>query len=90
MTGDPKIRSRPIRSSKASIASVSRRDAKSLWKAIGSTNCRCTDRIRKPAVVNAPAISRSEKTRYGSVRAPAASSIRRHIDCTAATLHFEG
>jgi hypothetical protein len=47
-----------------------------LWNAMGSTNWRCTDRIRKPFRPKASAIAPRVKTRYGSVFAPAACAIR--------------
>src|SRR5438132_10128510 len=88
--GDPKRLSRPIRSSRSSARSVKRRDPMALWKTIGRTNWRCTERMRKPFRSNASAIVPRRNTRYGSVFTPLAYRTRRVTDSNEATLVADG
>src|SRR5262249_30929269 len=90
VTGDPNGFSRPARSSLSSDQTVKRRDPIALCSAIGSTNCRCTERIRKPLRSNASATARCVKARYGSVALPRACVSPRQATSIAATLRADG
>jgi hypothetical protein len=63
VTGDPRSRSRPSRSSTCSDLVVKRRDPMILWSWIGITNCRCTERVRNCRPPSAFAIVPARNTR---------------------------
>ena len=93
VTGEPNSLSRPSAiEERPRTPSVKRREPIALCSAIGSTNCRCTERTRKPLRVERVGdLARREKTRYGSVRTPTRMrSAGARPTAAAATLRADG